>query len=102
MTSPSPFKLSEPKAKPSIQEYKSMAQAIKEFQSKTPARFHTRKAQDRRRSRSSDATVSSFNRAVRAIREVCSPKLLTKLRQRPVTCLSREQEEELELENIRK
>lgn len=73
--------------------YVSMAEAVNKFQRATPARFHTVNIKTTR--------TEQLRRQSLKLTRAHSPALMSKNRSRPVTVLSREEREKLELEKIR-
>lgn len=78
-----------------INKYVSLAEGILHFQKDTPERFHTK-----RRSGTLQANKSLFKK--RSTTKALTPNLISHFRNRPVTALTQEQKEELELEEMKK
>lgn len=79
--------------------YVSLAEAVSRFQNETPERFHTR-SNKANGSMSLNMSKLTQNRLKPTI--PISPALVSKNRTRPVTALSREEREKLEMEEMKK
>lgn len=80
--------------------YISLAEAVSRFQNETPKRFHTRSSKANNGSVSLNISKLTQNRLKPTI--PISPALVSKNRTRPVTALSREEREKLEMEEMKK
>lgn len=78
---------------PITNKYVSMAEAVNKFQRVTPARFHTVNVKTTK--------TEQLRRQSFKLTRAHSPALMSKNRSRPVTAVSREEQERLELEKIR-
>lgn len=81
------------KPPPVTNKYVSMAEAVTKFHRTTPQRFHTTHVKTTR--------TEQLRRMSFKLTRATSPALLSKTRTRPVTAMSREEKERLELEKIR-
>ncbi|TGZ56767.1 targeting protein for Xklp2 homolog [Temnothorax longispinosus] len=84
---------------PANRKYISLAEAVSRFQTETPERFRTRSSKPNV-SMSVNMSKLTQNRLKTTI--PISPALMSKTRTRPVTVLSREEREELEIEEMKK
>ncbi|KYQ56725.1 Targeting protein for Xklp2 [Trachymyrmex zeteki] len=78
--------------------YVSLAEAVSRFQNETPKRFHTRSNKVNNTSMPLSKTMQNRLKPTIPI----SPALISKNRSRPVTVLSREEREKLEMEEMKK
>ncbi|KAG5314758.1 TPX2 protein, partial [Acromyrmex insinuator] len=78
--------------------YVSLAEAISRFQNETPKRFHTRSKVNNTTGMPMSKTLQNRLKPTIPI----SPALVSKNRSRPVTVLSREEREKLEMEEMKK
>ena len=84
----------------SFEGYVSMAQQCYKFQTKTPPRFRTKNTKEG----NSGPPVSEVNKSATKLTCPKTPNLCSKSRKRPLPedCLSREQQEEKEVEEMKK
>ncbi|KAL0127148.1 hypothetical protein PUN28_005433 [Cardiocondyla obscurior] len=85
---------------PVNKKYVSLAEAVSRFQNETPERFRTKSSKLNNTIIPLNMTKSMQNRLKPTI--PISPALLSKTRARPVTVLSREEREKLEMEEMKK